>query len=124
MRAERRFMQVCQPFPGNSFLTFHSDQLPLLGSCDCEGHGHPKIERLVILKLTSIVGLPMVRIHDMKHPFGRQLRAVDVPLETRKVLLGHKSGDIATHYSGAELEELLEAANRICGSEFRTGRAA
>jgi len=36
-----------------------------------------------------------------------------VPLETPKLLPGHKSGDITTHYSGPELEALLEAANRI-----------
>ena len=69
------------------------------------------------------VGLPMVRIHDLKHTFGRRLRAAGVPLETRKVLLGHKSGDITTHYSGPELEELLEAANRICGSGTRKSPA-
>lgn len=43
------------------------------------------------------VGLPMVRIYDLKHTFGRRLRAARVQLETRKVLLGHKSGDITTH---------------------------
>jgi hypothetical protein len=37
-----------------------------------------------------------------------------VPLETRKILLGHKNGDITTHYSAPELEELIEAANRVC----------
>ena len=31
----------------------------------------------------------------------------------RKVLLGHASGDITTHYSVAELGELLEAAEKI-----------
>ena len=30
-----------------------------------------------------------------------------MPLETRKVLLGHKSGDITTHYSAPEIAELL-----------------
>jgi len=35
-------------------------------------------------------------------------------LETRKILLGHKNGDITTHYSAPELEELIEAANRVC----------
>ena len=39
-------------------------------------------------------------------------------LETRKVLLGHRNGDITTHYSAPELEELLEAANRVCGEKF------
>jgi hypothetical protein len=33
--------------------------------------------------------------------------------ETRKVLLGHKNGDITTHYSAAELAELITAVNKI-----------
>jgi hypothetical protein len=69
------------------------------------------------------VGLKQVRIHDLKHTFGRRLRAAGVPLETRKVLLGHKSGDITTHYSGPELEELIEAANRVCGGGSRKSPA-
>jgi hypothetical protein len=40
-----------------------------------------------------------------------------VPLETRKVLLGHRNGDITTHYSAPELEELIEAANRVCENQ-------
>jgi len=62
----------------------------------------------------KIAELPQVRIHDLKHTFGRRLRAAGVPLETRKVLLGHRTGDITTHYSAPELEELIEAANRVC----------
>ena len=64
--------------------------------------------------------LPQVRIHDLKHTFGRRLRAAGVPLETRKVLLGHKSGDITTHYSAPEISELLEAANRVAETRVRT----
>jgi integrase len=58
-------------------------------------------------------GLTHVRVHDLKHTFGRRLRAAGVPLETRKVLLGHKNGDITTHYSGPELEELVSAAEKL-----------
>jgi hypothetical protein len=36
--------------------------------------------------------------------------------ETRKVLLAHKNGDITTHYSAAEVRELLEAVQRIDAS--------
>ncbi len=61
-----------------------------------------------------------VRIHDLKHTFGRRLRAAGVPHETRKGLLGHRTGDITTHYSAAELEELIEAANRVC--EDKSGK--
>jgi integrase len=68
-------------------------------------------------------GLANVRPHDMKHTFGRRLRASGVPLETRKVLLGHKNGDITSHYSAPELGELLEASNRVCGGESRKSPA-
>jgi hypothetical protein len=33
--------------------------------------------------------------------------------ETRAVLLGHKTRSMPTHYSAAELAELLDAVNRI-----------
>jgi hypothetical protein len=55
----------------------------------------------------------MKGVHNLRHTCGRRLRAAGVPLETRKQLLGHASGDITTHYSAAELGELLAAAERI-----------
>lgn len=58
-------------------------------------------------------GFEHVRVHDLKHTFGRRLRAAGVSSETRKVLLGHKNGDITTHYSAAELAELITAVNKI-----------
>jgi integrase len=58
--------------------------------------------------------LPDVRVHDLKHTFGRRLRAVGVNFEDRQDLLGHRSGKITTHYSTAELENLYQATNRIC----------
>lgn len=66
------------------------------------------------------VCLSQVRVHDLKHTFGRRLRAANVSLETRKVLLGHRNGDITTHYSAPELEELLMAANKVC--EDKSGK--
>jgi integrase len=59
-------------------------------------------------------GLPQVRVHDLKHTFGRRLRAAGVSFEDRQDLLGHHSGRITTHYSAAELTGLLDAANRVC----------
>ena len=60
------------------------------------------------------VGLPKVRVHDLKHTFGRRLRAAGVSFEDRQDLLGHKSGRITTHYSAAELQNLIKAANKVC----------
>jgi len=52
-------------------------------------------------------------VHNLRHTFGRRLRAAGIPLETRKALLGHSHGDITTHYSAAELEELLTAVEKV-----------
>ncbi|MGH8644576.1 MAG: tyrosine-type recombinase/integrase [Gammaproteobacteria bacterium] len=68
-------------------------------------------------------GLADVRVHDLKHTFGRRLRAAGVSFEDRQDLLGHKSGRITTHYSAAELSNLIEAANAICGTESRKSPA-
>ena len=64
-------------------------------------------------------GLPQVRVHDLKHTFGRRLRAAGVSFEDRQDLLGHRSGRITTHYSAAELASLVAAANRVCEADVR-----
>ena len=63
-------------------------------------------------------GIP-ARVHDLKHTFGRRLRAAGVSYEDRQDLLGHRSGRITTHYSVAEISSLLESANRICTPSLR-----
>ncbi|MET0107211.1 MAG: site-specific integrase [Sedimenticola sp.] len=82
-----------------------------------KGHPVKNIYNSAWKRAREAAGLSQVRVHDLKHTFGRRLRAAGVPLETRKVLLGHRNGDITTHYSAPELEELLEAANRVCGEK-------
>ena len=62
-------------------------------------------------------GLDHVRVHDLKHTFGRRLRAEGVSFEDRQDLLGHRSGRITTHYSSAELQNLYEAANKVCAKK-------
>jgi integrase len=64
-----------------------------------------------------------VRVHDLKHTFGRRLRAAGVSYEDRQDLLGHKSGRITTHYSSAEISNLIEAANKVCEKESRKSPA-
>jgi len=66
------------------------------------------------------VALQHVRTHDLKHTFGRRLRSAGVSFEDGQDLLGHKSGRITTHYSQAEFENLIAAANKVCGEESRT----
>jgi integrase len=69
------------------------------------------------------MGLPQVRVHDLKHTFGRRLRAAGVSFEDRQDLLGHRSGRITTHYSMPELESLIAASNAVCVNESRKSPA-
>jgi integrase len=64
-------------------------------------------------------GYRRVRVHDLKHTFGRRLRAAGVSFEDRQDLLGHKSRRMTTHYSEAELANLIAAAERACDSKSR-----
>jgi integrase len=64
-------------------------------------------------------GYLSIRVHDLKHTFGRRLRAAGVTEEHRKALLGLKNGSITGHYSGAELGHLIEAANMVSATDSR-----
>jgi len=64
-------------------------------------------------------GFLRIRIHDLKHTFGRRLRAAGVTEEDRKALLGHKNGSITSHYSAAELDQLIAAANKVSVTDSR-----
>lgn len=64
-------------------------------------------------------GFARIRIHDLKHSFGRRLRAAGVTEEDRKALLGHKNGSITSHYSAAELDQLIAAANKVSVTDSR-----
>jgi integrase len=57
-------------------------------------------------------GFRTVRVHDLKHTYGRRLRAAGVSFEDRQDLLGHKSTRITTHYSAAELANLIAASEK------------
>ena len=69
-----------------------------------------------------IAGCAFSHSHGQKktiHTYGRRLRAAGVSFEDRQDLLGHKSGRITTHYSAVELENLIEAANKVCQKKSR-----
>jgi integrase len=61
-----------------------------------------------------------VRVHDLKHTFGRRLRAAGISEEDRQVLLGHKNGSVTTHYSAAELSNLIASANKVVATDSRS----
>ena len=57
--------------------------------------------------------LPHLRVHDLRHTFATNLRAVGVSNEDRKARMGHKNGDVTTHYSTAALSRLAEIVELI-----------
>jgi len=56
------------------------------------------------------VGLPLVRVHDLRHSFACRLRAAGVSAEDREVLLGHANHSMAGHYASADIGHLLRQA--------------
>jgi hypothetical protein len=58
-------------------------------------------------------GLPLVRVHDLRHSFGCRLRAAGVTTEDREALLGHANHSMAGHYASADVGRLLKQANLI-----------
>ena len=59
-------------------------------------------------------GFRSLRVHDLKHTYGHRLRAAGVGFEDRKILLGHKSEHVTTHYSAPEIGMLIEASEKVC----------
>ena len=57
---------------------------------------------------------------DFRQRPATRLRTAGVSLETRKALLGHKTGDITSHYSAPELSELIRAANAVLKAQEST----
>lgn len=79
----------------------------------CEGIPVVRINGRTWRGARERAGLEQCRVHDLRHTFGRRLRAVGVGLEDRKDLLGHKSNSVTTHYSKPEIKNLFAAAEKI-----------
>ena len=82
----------------------------------CDGRPMTRMGNSAWYGARKRAALPMVRIHDLKHTFGRRLRAAGVSFEDRQDLLGHRSTRITTHYSAAELQNLIAMAERVVQS--------
>jgi hypothetical protein len=53
-------------------------------------------------------------VHDLKHTLGYRLRAAGVSFEDRQAMLGHKAAHITTHYSAADISNLIACAESVC----------
>jgi integrase len=71
-------------------------------------------------KARADVGLPMVRVHDLRHTFGQRLRDAGVQEEDRALLLGHAIEGMPRHYATATVARLVDAANSVSHTRDRT----
>jgi len=78
----------------------------------CKGKPITRMMTAAWKRARARAGLPEVRVHDLKHTFGRRLRAAGVSFEDRQDLLGHRSARITTHYSAAELSRPIHRGGK------------
>jgi integrase len=69
-----------------------------------------------VKRVEAPAGFKCMRVHDLRHTFGRRLRATNVSLEDGEDLLGHKSDRVTTDYSAPEIRSLIQAANQVIKS--------
>lgn len=67
-------------------------------------------------RVEAPAGFKCLRVHDLRHTFGRRLRATNASLEDREDSLGHKSDRVTTDYSAPEIRTLIQAANQVIKS--------
>lgn len=68
------------------------------------------------------MGFRRIRDQDLRHTFGRRLRASGAGFEDRQDLLGHKSSRVATHFSAPEIGNLVRVANLVTDSRRSPAR--
>ena len=64
-----------------------------------------------------------LHIHDLRHTVGMRLREAGVREETIADILWHTRQGMTAHYSVAQIEELVEALNRITDERSRINRS-
>ena len=68
-------------------------------------------------------GLPGLHIHDMRHTVGMRLRKAGVREEAIADILWHTSQGMTAHYLVAQIEELVEALNRVTDERSRINQS-
>ena len=58
-------------------------------------------------------GFWSIRIHDLKHAHGYNCGRL-AQFENRQLPLGHKAAHVTTHYSPADISNLIAASEKVC----------
>jgi len=88
-----------------------------------QGHRIYSMSNVTWRGVREKAGLPDLHIHDMRHTVGMRLREAGVREETIADILWHARRGMTAHYSVAQVEELVEALNRITDERSRINRS-
>lgn len=88
-----------------------------------QGHRVAAMSNNAWHRVRQAAGLPGLHIHDLRHTVGMRLREAGVREETIADILWHTRPGMTAHYSVAQIEELVEALNRITDERSRVNRS-
>lgn len=71
----------------------------------------------------KLAGIPDLHIHDLRHTVGMRLREAGIREETIADILWHARLGMTAHYSVVQIDELMEALNRITDEGSRVNRS-
>jgi len=87
------------------------------------GHRVETMNNTAWQRARSIAGIPDLHIQDLRHTMGMRLREAGVREETIADILWHTRQGMTAHYSVVQIDELVEALNRITNESSRVNRS-
>ena len=87
------------------------------------GHRVETMNNTAWQRARRIAGIPDLHIHDLRHTVGMRLREAGVREETIADILWHARQGMTAHYSVVQIDELVEALNRINNEGNRVNRS-
>jgi len=88
-----------------------------------QGHRIYSMSNITWRGVREKAGLPDLHIHDLRHTVGMRLREAGIREETIADILWHTRQGMTAHYSVVQIEELVEALNRITDERSRVNRS-
>jgi integrase len=103
-----RLAREVMPPRADAGLVFRSPRASRDGS-----HRWDRLTNKGWLRAREKAQLDGVRVHDLRHTYGKRLEAAGVAWEYRQALLGHALRSVTELYSGPGLRRLLDAAESV-----------
>jgi integrase len=87
------------------------------------GHRIETMNNTAWQRARKLAGIPDLHIHDLRHTVGMRLREAGIREETIADILWHARQGMTAHYSVVQIDELVDALNRITNEGSRVNRS-